>query len=41
MSLLYITMASIVEYIYFEPTSTQRIVSAIVCIVFNLYFIVY
>lgn len=34
-------MASIVEFIYFQPTSSERIISAIVCVVFNIYFIIY
>lgn len=40
-SIFYVTMASIVEFLYFETTSTQRYVSAGVCIAFNLYFICY
>ena len=40
-SLLYITMASIVEFIYFEPTSAQRYISAILCVAFNVYFVIY
>lgn len=40
-SLLYILMASIVEFTYFETTSLQRFVSAGICAVFNLYFIIY
>lgn len=40
-SIMYVTMASIVEFIYFEASSTQRIVSAIVCVAFNLYFLAY
>lgn len=41
MSLMYITMASIVEFIYYEPTSSERVISAIVCIIFNVYFVIY
>ena len=40
-SILYVTMASIVEFIYFQPTSLQRFISAGVCIIFNIYFVVY
>jgi hypothetical protein len=38
---MYITMGAIVEFIYFEPTSAERFVSAIVCVVFNVYFVIY
>ena len=41
MSLMYITMASIVEFIYFTPTSAERFISAIICIIFNVYFAAY
>jgi hypothetical protein len=41
MTLMYITMAAIVEFIYFEPSSSDRIISAIVCVVFNVYFTIY
>lgn len=34
-------MASIVEFLYFETTSTQRFVSAGICILFNIYFVLY
>jgi hypothetical protein len=40
-SIMYITMGSIVEFIYFQPTSSERIISAIVCVVFNVYFTIY
>lgn len=40
-SILYVTMAAIVEFIYFEPTSSERIISAVVCVVFNVYFAIY
>lgn len=40
-SILYITMASIVEYIYFQPTTMERYVSAGVCALFNIYFVIY
>ena len=34
-------MASIVEFIYFEATSLQRIVSAVICVVVNVYYAIY
>lgn len=34
-------MAAIVEYIYFEPTSAQRFISAGICALFNIYFVLY
>lgn len=40
-SLMYITMASIVEFTYFETTSLDRYVSAGVCLLFNVYFVAY
>ena len=40
-SIMYVTMAMVVEFIYFEPTSADRIVSAIVCAVFSAYFACY
>ena len=40
-SIMYVTMAAIVEFIYFEPTSSERFVSAVVCVAFNVYFIAY
>lgn len=40
-SIFYITMASIVEFLYFEPTSAQRYVSAGLCVLFNIYFVIY
>jgi hypothetical protein len=40
-SLMYITMASIVEFIYFKPSSAQRVISAALCALFNVYFVVY
>jgi hypothetical protein len=38
---MYITMAAIVEFIYFEPSSMERIISAIICVIFNVYFAFY
>lgn len=38
---MYITMAAIVEFIYFTPSSAERLVSAIICIIFNVYFVFY
>jgi hypothetical protein len=40
-SLMYVTMASIVEFTYFETTSLDRFVSAGVCLLFNFYFVAY
>lgn len=40
-SLMYVTMASIVEFTYFETTSLDRFVSAGVCLLFNFYFVGY
>lgn len=40
-TIMYVTMAAIVEFIYFEPTSTERFISAALCLAFNLYFVVY
>lgn len=40
-SIMYVTMAMMVEFIYFKPTSTDRIISVIVCAVFSVYFACY
>ena len=40
-SLMYVTMAAVVEFTYFQASSVERWVSAGVCLLFNVYFVAY
>lgn len=40
-SIFYISITTMLEWIYFEPSSTERWISLGLCLFFNLYFLVY
>ncbi|CAM6005590.1 unnamed protein product [Sphagnum balticum] len=39
--IFYISMAMILEWSYFDSSSSERIISLVVCVIFNLYFLGY
>ena len=40
-AILYIMLNTMLEFMYFEGNSTQRWISLIFCLVFNIYFLAY
>jgi len=40
-TIFYLSMGLVLEWVYFDSTSTLRIISLIVCLLFNKYYLIY